>query len=202
MALITLDTTVAPTIELWETNPDPGSPLPRAKVVFRSDITVALLGAGDTLLATGSFVLPPNFAYLPVDLRAQLDTVSPAEAALFEDALGFHYEVDGFETHSGVLVNQVIGSGATPLAVAVRSPAVTLDFSTYFTPQPGDNFFREVAGGFIFTNGAASWTFETRFLNNTGDAAAAQLDQEYTFLQFTVEQARRSLVHLYGALFT
>lgn len=200
MATVTLDTSTAPDIELWDTDDNPLSLLPRAKIVFRSDVTVALLGAGDVLVATGVFALPANFAYLALDFRAQLRFPALADASDFEDAIAYHFTVNAFETHHGVLVNQVLGSGATPVSIQARNPSITNDFITFYTPQVGDRIFREISGGIVLAE-TSTWTFQTVFVNPTGDTPAGTFNQEYTFLQYTVEQARRSGIHLASASF-
>lgn len=196
MATIALDTSSSPVVENWETNPDPNSSLPRAKVTFHGVTTIAILAAGNTLTATGTFLLPENFAYLPLDMRVLINGPSTTDLADYQPSMSYQFVVNGLVRKRGMMPNTLFMGGSATRSFLARDPANTNDVSAYYAPQVNDQVFKDLLVG----GGNGNVVFSTIMINAVGDSPAGTITQEYSFLQYTVEQYRRAVVHSFAAV--
>ncbi len=181
------------TIVTWEV--PVGSSLPRGLVTFNNEVELTAVGAGDTATLTGTFVLPVGYAYLPIDLRVRLDAQSSADISDFAQGMVYQVECDGNVMQRGMFPN-LTQSAVSSGQYRARSPALTNDFSAFYGPYMTDKIFNRI----LCPDSGGTVNFVVTFMNDDGQTNACDLFQDYSFLQYTIEQARDARVHGYAAL--
>lgn len=192
MTVVQVDASLAPRIATYETDPDPNSPLPRAKITFSGPVPIPIMGSGDQNTITAVYELPVNFAYVPLDLRVRIDMPSTGDLNDFAFGIAFSVQEDGLDIVKGMMPTLQPPNRSTDAGQAMRDPSNTNDFSSYYQPAPSDGYFRHLFVGGL--EGGVSLTTVLIDLN-AGGTAAGVYQGEATFLQYTIEQARRSLQH-------
>jgi len=192
MADVPTAVTGIPVQTLLATQPSDNSILPRAVIRFAQAATMPALGAGDVNIMTFTGVLPPNYAYQVRDLRIGIFGPNEVDVDHVEAGSFFHFVVDGVIRNRGALWNfthQAYQSAAQGAFQA--GPASGIDFfAPWYLPEK-DRVTRDImVGG---NNGDVVLT--SILVDNFPTTAAMTVHFQFDFLQYTIEQGFRALIH-------